>query len=81
MESWTAEISVLEKRLEDEVKQREKLEQEKERLVQDYEKSQIERAEERGKHARTWLTLYIAYTVYAAVFPYVIVCLCVCFVI
>lgn len=46
-------MSVLEKKLEDEIRERENLVQEKERVVQDYERSQIERAQERGMYVRT----------------------------
>lgn len=50
-----AGMSALEKMLEDQKREREKVEQEKERVVQDYERSQMERAQERGKHVRLWL--------------------------
>lgn len=43
---------VLEKKLEDEIRNREKLEQEKKRVVKDYERSQMERAQERGKYVK-----------------------------
>lgn len=48
-------MSVLEKKLEDEKREKEKLEQEKKRVVQNYERNQMERAQERGKHVRMWL--------------------------
>ncbi|KAF5901144.1 protein fantom-like [Clarias magur] len=41
-------MSALEKKLEDEKREREKVEQEKKRVVQDYERSQMERAQERA---------------------------------
>lgn len=44
---------ILEKKLEDKKREREKLEQEKKRVVLDYERSQMERAQERGEHMRT----------------------------
>ncbi|XP_053343373.1 X-linked retinitis pigmentosa GTPase regulator-interacting protein 1 [Clarias gariepinus] len=43
-----AGMSALEKKLEDQKREREKVEQEKERVVQDYERSQMERAQERA---------------------------------
>ncbi|KAB5533057.1 hypothetical protein PHYPO_G00127260 [Pangasianodon hypophthalmus] len=48
VENWRAEMSILEKKLEDEKREREMLEQEKKRVVQDYERSQMERAQERA---------------------------------
>ncbi|XP_060717635.1 protein fantom [Tachysurus vachellii] len=48
VENCKAEMVVLKKKLEDEKSEREKLKQEKKRAVEDYETSQIERAQERA---------------------------------
>lgn len=52
VENCKAEMVVLKKKLEDEKSEREKLKQDKKRAVEDYETSQIERAQERGKLVR-----------------------------
>lgn len=54
----------LEEKLEDVRSEKEMLKQEKKRVAQDYERCQMEKAQEKGRHVRMWLRtcLCLAYS-------------------